>query len=117
MSVIPVITRRHVFMLAACAGAALALGVAWAQTSQPAPALTTPSVASGASAATGPQLNIRDIYDRVEAAGYVDIREIEYEEDRRGGHYEVKARNARGERVKLYVHPDTGVIERERRRD
>ena len=53
----------------------------------------------------------RQIYDRVEAAGYVNIREIELE---KYGHYEVKARNAQGDRVKLHVNAQTGEIERNR---
>lgn len=120
MSIIPATTRRVV--LAACVGTAFTLGIARAQTSQPASAPTTPAAAAGPAmtgtpAPAAPRLNIRDIYDRVEAAGYVDIREIEFERDRSGGHYEVKARNARGERVKLYVDAATGTIERERRHD
>ena len=60
---------------------------------------------------TAPALNIRQIHDRVEAAGYVNIREIELE---KYGHYEVKARNAQGDRVKLHVNAQTGEIERNR---
>ncbi len=120
MSIIPATTRRVV--LAACVGTAFTLGIARAQTSPPASAPATPAAATGpamtgAPAPAAPRLNIRDIYDRVEAAGYVDIREIEFERDRSGGHYEVKARNAGGERVKLYVDAATGAIERERRHD
>ncbi|WP_353936288.1 PepSY domain-containing protein [uncultured Ottowia sp.] len=51
------------------------------------------------------------MYDRVEAAGYVNIREIELE---KYGHYKVKARNAQGGRVKLHVNAQTGEIERNR---
>lgn len=108
---------RHL-VLASCVGAALTLGIARAQTGQPATAGATPAAAARvATIPAAPHLNIRDIYDRVEAAGYVDIREIEFERDRAGGYYEVKARNARGERVKLEVDAGTGVIGRERRRD
>ncbi len=93
---------RHT-LIALAAGSALALGLAQAQTdtsAQPAQA-TTP--------ATSP-LTIRDIYDRVEAAGYHDVREIEWD----SGRYEVKARNAQGERVKLYVNAHSGAVERTR---
>lgn len=47
----------------------------------------------------------------MEAAGYVNIREIELE---KYGHYEVKARNAQGGRAKLHVNAQTGEIERNR---
>ena len=47
----------------------------------------------------------------MEAAGYVNIREIELE---KYGHYKVKARNAQGDRVKLHVNAQTGEIERNR---
>lgn len=94
-------------LLAACAGAALTFGIAQAQTATPAPA------AASATVPATPQLTIRDIYDRMEAAGYRDLREIEFDK----GRYEVKARNARGERVKLYVNAGTGAVEHERRRD
>ena len=41
------------------------------------------------------------------------IREIEYDD----GRYEVKARNAQGQRVKLYVNASSGAIERTRSDD
>ena len=74
-------------------------------------ALAASRVAPPAPAA--PQLTIRDIYDRMEAAGYRDLREIEFSK----GRYEVKARNAQGERVKLYVNATTGAVERTRSGD
>lgn len=104
----PVITcslRRQVG--AACVAAALGIGLAQAQTAAPAGAPT------GARVPAAPQLNIRDIYDRLEAAGYRDMREIELKQ----GRYEVKARNAPGERVKLEVDAHTGAVVRERKRD
>ncbi|MCW8828920.1 MAG: PepSY domain-containing protein [Gammaproteobacteria bacterium] len=51
-------------------------------------------------------LAIPAIYDKVTAAGYSDISEIEREDDG----YEVKGRNAEGERVKLYVDPRSGEV-------
>ena len=69
------------------------------------------SALAQAAQTAAPALNIRQIYDRVEAAGYVNIREIELE---KYGHYEVKARNAQGGRVKLHVNAQTGEIERNR---
>ena len=90
------ITRHSILALAM--GAALTLGIAQAQTPPP---------------ANAPQLTVRDIYDRVEAAGYRDLREIERDD----GRYEVKAHNAQGERVKLYVNASTGAVERTRNHD
>ncbi len=97
-------TSARRLLLAACAGAALTLGIAHAQTAQPAsaPASATPRPA--------PRLSIREIYDRMEAAGYRDLRQIEFDT----GRYEVKARNPQGERVKLDVNATTGEIEHER---
>ena len=85
------------FLLAAAALASAMLGGA--------------SALAQAAQTAAPALNIRQIYDRVEAAGYVNIREIELE---KYGHYKVKARNAQGGRVKLHVNAQTGEIERNR---
>lgn len=85
-------------LLALCAATALSLSVAQAQT----PA----APANGAAPATK-QLTIPEIYQRVEAAGYKEVRKIELDD----GRYEVKARNAGGERVKLYINPTSGEIE------
>ena len=93
-------------LLAAAALASAMLGSALAQAVQPA----APRAAQATQTAA-PALNIRQIHDRVEAAGYVNIREIELE---KYGHYEVKARNAQGDRVKLHVNAQTGEIERNR---
>lgn len=95
--------RRVLLVLAAAA----ALGAGTAQAQSPAPG------AAPAATPAAPALTIRDIYDRMEAAGYRDMREIELSK----GRYEVKARNAQGERVKLYVNAGTGVVERTRSDD
>jgi len=92
--------HRSLALLAA--GIALTWSVAQAQ--PPAPAAPQ---APAAVTAPAQQLTIRDIYDRVEAAGYRDIREIEWDH----GRYEVKASNAQGQRVKLYVNASTGAVE------
>ena len=92
------ITRHSILALAM--GAALTLGIAQAQAQTPPPA-------------NAPQLTVRDIYDRVEAAGYRNIREIEHEH----GRYEVKAQNAQGAHVKLYVNATSGALESTRTRD
>lgn len=102
-------TRR--LLIAFAAGAALAGGIAQAQAPTPAPAPAAAPMAATAPAA--PPLSIRDIYDRMEAAGYRDMREIEFSK----GRYEVKARNAQGQRVKLYVNASSGAIERTRSDD
>lgn len=59
-----------------------------------------------------PELTIRDIYDRVEAAGYRDLREIELKDS----HYKVKAVDSDGQPVKLCVNASSGEMERIRRK-
>lgn len=98
---------RSLLAAAALASAMLGGASALAQAVQPA----APPRAAQATQTAAPALNIRQIHDRVEAAGYVNIREIELE---KYGHYEVKARNAQGGRVKLHVNAQTGEIERNR---
>jgi len=88
-------------LLVAAAGAAIALGVAQAQTASSAG--TQASAAAPTVSATA-QLSIRDIYDRMQAAGYREMREIKLDK----GRYEVKARDAHGDRVKLLVNAATG---------
>ena len=100
--------NRQLRLARVTAAATSALGLGLAQAQGSAPALPAPA---GASAA--PQLSLRDIHDRLEAAGYRDIREIELDR----GRYEVKARNPQGERVKLDVNARTGAVERQRQRD
>jgi hypothetical protein len=95
---------RRLFVVLAT-GSAIAMGVAQAQS-------PTPRQAAVATAPAGPQLTIRDVYDRMEAAGYRDMREIEY--SRKHKRYEVKGYDAQGVRVKLYVNADTGAVERSR---
>jgi len=85
---------------------ALALGLA----SCAAQAQNTPSGPSAAGSEAAPaSLRLR-VYDRLEAAGYRDMREIEWDD----GRYEVKASNAQGQRVKLYVNASTGAVEKTR---
>lgn len=97
-------SRRTLVALAAAT--ALGLGIAQAQTASPS-AVAAPAATM---APAGAELTIRDIYDRMEAAGYREIREIEWDD----GRYEVKARNAQGERVKLYVNARSGEVEHSR---
>lgn len=85
-------------------GTALAQG-APAATPAAAPGLSTVAPANGI-----PALTIRQVYDRLETAGYRDLREIEWDDY----HYDVKGRNAQGVRVKLEVDGQTGAVLRSR---
>lgn len=96
------------FLIAIAAGTAVTWGIAQAQ----APATPATQAPAAATAPAAAQLTVRDVYDRMEAAGYRDIREIEWDH----GRYEVKASNAQGERVKLYVNATTGAVESTRTR-
>lgn len=71
-------------------------------------AFAAPAAEADTKAATQKEnwLAIPAIYDKVTAAGYLDISEIERDDDG----YEVKGRNADGERVKLLVDPQSGEI-------
>lgn len=51
-------------------------------------------------------LSIPEVHDKLIAAGYRNIEKIERED----GAYEARAANGQGERVKLYVNPQTGEI-------
>ncbi|WP_208748167.1 PepSY domain-containing protein [Achromobacter agilis] len=89
----------------AIGGSALAAGApAFAQAApQPAPAT--------AAAPAAQMLTIRQVYDKMEAAGYRNISEIE-RSNKHG--YEVKAYDPQGQRVKLSVDPQTGAVTRSR---
>ena len=107
---------RHLLVAAAAAGA-----TTWSQAQAQAPA-APPAPARAATTTTGSttitttaaaaRLTARDVYDRLEAAGYRDIREIGWDH----GRYEVKATNAHGERVKLSVNAATGAVDSSRAR-
>jgi hypothetical protein len=74
-----------------------------------APAAAAPAAAAVTPAS--PMLTIRQVYDKMEAAGYRNISEIE----RSSKHgYEVKAYDPQGQRVKLYVDPQSGAVMRSR---
>lgn len=55
-------------------------------------------------------LSMEQIMKRVTERGYSDVREIERED---GGRYEVKARNADGRWIELYIDGGTGEILKE----
>ena len=57
-------------------------------------------------------MSILQIHAKLEAAGYRNIEQIK----REYGNYEVKATDRNGERVKLYLHPQTGEIVNQRQR-
>jgi len=99
-------TRIQKTLAALAIGAsALAAGAAaQAQTAAPAQAAQTAPAAA-------PMLTIRQVYDKMEAAGYRNISEIE----RSSKHgYEVKAYDPQGQRVKLRVDPQSGAVTRSR---
>ncbi|MDP2171847.1 MAG: PepSY domain-containing protein [Rhodocyclaceae bacterium] len=66
-----------------------------------------------ASAGNARWLSIPEVHARLESAGYRHIEKIERER----GSYEVKATNRSGQRIKLYVHPQTGEVLGQRQRD
>lgn len=103
-------TARRSFISAFILTSALGLGLAQAQSSAPV-AAPTAAIAAPATAAAQ-KLSIREVYDRLEAAGYRDLLEIDFE----NGRYEAKALNAQGAPVKLVVNAQTGVVERTRTR-
>lgn len=92
----------------ALASATAATGLAYAQSQAPATGETptTQAAQPGTAGAQANWLNIGQIYDKLQAAGYTDVREIERED--RG--YEAKARNADGRTVKLQIDPVDGKI-------
>lgn len=66
-------------------------------------------------ARTGEQqwLSIPQIHDKLVAAGYRNIEKIEREH----GGYEARATHPNGERVKLYLNPQTGeIVDRQQRK-
>lgn len=72
---------------------------------------TPPQAAPAATSPAAPMLTIRQVYDKMEAAGYRNISEIE----RSSKHgYEVKAYDPQGQRVKLRVDPQSGNVTRSR---
>lgn len=75
----------------------------------------SPSFAKDGGNAAGkgqPWLSIAQVADRLDAAGYRNIEEIEREH----GGYEVRATDRDGKRVKLRLNPWTGDVEQARSR-
>lgn len=69
-------------------------------------ALAQTTTAQAQTAPAQSRLNIKQIYDKVEAAGYTNITEIDLDDNV----YEVKARNQENQRVELKLDPKTGEI-------
>lgn len=110
--------KKSAFIIALSGAAAMA-GVAYAQTDTTASNAPIAVVAQASPATVANKgdksdwLDMGQIYDRVEAAGYTDVREIERE--KKG--YEVKAKDSEGRSVKLYIDPVDGKIVKEKVRD
>lgn len=104
MSAPNTLSRRTLFAAVAVSAASLA----WAQAQEQVPRQPVQATTIQAPA----RLTIRDIYDRVVAADYHDLREIEFED----GRYKVKAVDADGQPVKLYVNAGSGEVERIKRK-
>lgn len=62
-------------------------------------------------AAAAEGMNFQQVIERVVAQGYKDVREVERKS---GKLYEIKARNAQGRWVELYVDSRSGEILREK---
>lgn len=100
----------------ALTGATAITGLAYAQESSPARnagPVATQAAQGGRAAVPDNWLNLGQIYDKLVAAGYTDVREIERERDG----YEAKARNSEGRAFKVYIDPVDGRIVREKSRD
>lgn len=91
--------------------AALAIGASSLVAGTAVHAQAAAPAAPAAANPAAPMLTIRQVYDKMEAAGYRNISEIE----RSSKHgYEVKAYDPQGQRVKLYVDPQSGAVTRSR---
>lgn len=123
-------TRRVFASIGLAAALALGLGSAYAQqatapqggaaqaTPGSAPQVGTQGAAMGQRSRSTrygqpmPELNMRDVHDRVEAAGYREVREIEWDK----GRWKVKALDAEGSPVTLYVNGSSGDVEHIKRK-
>jgi hypothetical protein len=69
----------------------------------------TPSLAADSTTAPLAErqwLSIPQVHEKLEAAGYRHIEKIEREH----GGYEARATDSHGDRIKLYVNPQTGAV-------
>ncbi|SMX21918.1 PepSY domain-containing protein [Boseongicola aestuarii] len=58
-------------------------------------------------------MGLRQIVATIEALGYTNVREIEFE----GSHYEIEATNSDGVQVEIYVDAVTGKVLKSKRND
>ena len=79
-------------------GAGAAIAPAFAQNAAPA--------ATSAAPVQSNWMSIKDVLNKLEAAGYRDFREVERDDNR----YDVKATDPQGQRVELDVDPVTGDV-------
>ena len=79
-------------------GAGAAIAPAFAQNAAPA--------ATSAAPVQSNWMSIKDVLNKLEAAGYRDFREVERDDNR----YEVKTTDPQGQRVELDVDPVTGDV-------
>jgi hypothetical protein len=106
------LNRTHALALSLTFGASLAagsllLGPVFAQDA--ATPTTQPAVESAATAAPTPApatLTLRQVLDKLEAAGYRQFQKIEQERT----YFEVEATNPQGQRVELDIDAVTGEI-------
>lgn len=68
---------------------------------------------SAVSSSAARWLSIVEVHDRLVAAGYHNIEKIERED----GIYEARATSRQGERVKLYINPQSGEIRERSKRE
>ena len=73
----------------------------------PLQAQTFVAVAAPVAAADQGSADIQRVLARLSALGYQDVREVERKSDKL---YEVKARDAQGRRVELYLDPRSGEV-------
>jgi len=108
-------TRTRYATIAALALAAGVAGAAYASSDKDKDTDKRVDQAATAAAArtSSPHLALDEVLARLRSAGYSDFREIE----RENGRYEVKGRNAEGDRVELYVDARSGEIVKEERDD
>ena len=79
-------------------GAGAAIAPAFAQNAAPA--------ATSAAPVQSNWMSIKDVLNKLEAAGYRDFREVERDKNK----YEVKATDPQGQRVEMDVDPVTGDV-------
>jgi len=109
--------EKNSTMLAAIAALTLAAGIAGAayaaDSDSDSHELVADESLSSEFAGDSIGLPVEDILAKLRTAGYTEFRQIEGER----GRYEVKGRDAHGQRVELYVDARTGDVLKEERDD